>query len=276
MNVTDLIVIIKFIFLGFVQGFSEPIPISSSGHSIIIKDILHVYTPALSFEIIVHIGSLIAICIVYRRDLKKLLKETIQFIMYKEKQYYSSFLFSIYLGIATLITGTIGLFLESFITEKLTKPLVVGICLLITGSFLWMIRYLDGNKSDKDITVKDAVLIGIAQSFALIPGISRSGATVVTALLLGMNRATALRFSFLLFIPVSIGISLFSISEIVQDRYFNVLIIPYTVAFIASLLATYFALKWFIQIMQRGNLKIFAYYCFLVGIFVIYNQLFHT
>src|SRR5690625_3283461 len=136
MNESELIFIIKFIFLGFVQGFSEPIPISSSGHSIIIKDILHIYTPALSFEIIVHIGSLIAICIVYRKDIYTVLKETIQFIMYKKKQYFSSFLFSILLGIATLITGTVGLFLESFITEKLTKPLFVGISLIITGCFI--------------------------------------------------------------------------------------------------------------------------------------------
>lgn len=274
MNINNFIVIIKFIFLGFVQGFTEPIPISSSGHSIIVKDILHVYTPALSFEIIVHVGSLIAICIVYRHDIIKLIKETVHFIIHRDNRFYSSFLFTFFLCIATFITGTIGLFLESFITEKLTKPIFVGVALIITGIFIWIIRHLNGHKSDKDITAKDAILIGIAQSFALIPGISRSGATVVMALLLGMNRTTALRFSFLLFIPVSIGISLLSVNDIIQDRYFTILIIPYTLAFLTSLIATYFALKWFIQIMKKGNLKIFAYYCFIIGLFVIFNQIF--
>src|SRR5690625_3932836 len=270
---TDFIILIKFIFLGFVQGFSEPIPISSSGHSIIVKDILHVYTPALSFEIIVHVGSLIAICIVYRSDIVKLIRETVQFILYRESQFYSSFIFTLLLCIATFITGTIGLLLESFITEELTEPVFVGVALIITSMFIWVIRHLDGNKSDKDITVKDAILIGIDQSFSLIPGISRSGATVVTALLLGLNRTTALRFSFLLFIPVGIGVSLLSVNDIVQDRYFTLLMIPYLLAFITSLIATYFSLKWFIQIMRKGNLRIFAYYCFIVGLIVIYSQI---
>lgn len=270
---TDLILLLKFIFLGFVQGVTEPIPISSSGHLVILRDMFHLDTPGLSFEIIVHFGSLIAIFIVYRNDLSRLLIDSCKFLLKREKTYYASFKFSIHLLLATLITGGIGLFLERFISEELTKPVFIAVSLIITGFFLWKIRHLHGEKTEKDITMKDAIIIGIAQSIALIPGISRSGATVVAAMLLGMKRVTALRFSFLLFIPVSIGINLLSIKDMIRDPEISVLAIPYTLAFITSIIATYFALKWFISIMVSGKLKYFAYYCFLLGAIILCYQL---
>src|SRR5699024_2041495 len=134
---------------------------------------------------------------------------------------------------------------------------------------LWIIRNLQGRKNDGDLTFKDAIIVGLAQSVALIPGISRSGATIVAAMLLGMKQDTALRFSFLLYIPVSLGVTIISIGAIIKDRAFDTLMIPYILAFITSLIATYYALKWFINIVARGNLKYFAFYCFIVGSLVI-------
>lgn len=273
-NGADLILLIKFILLGFVQGFTEPIPISSSGHVILIKDLFGIYTTGLSFEIIVNFGSLLAIMTVYRNDLIVLIKENIAFLFKGEKQYAHSFRFTLYLLLATMITGVLGLAIEQFISEELTKPLFVGISLLVTAFFVWLIRNLQGTKSDIDITMKDAIIIGLAQTCALIPGISRSGATIVAAMLIGLKRETALRFSFLLFIPVTIGVNILSYKDIVNDPLFSANFIPYTLAFITSIITTYFALKWFIDVMKKGKLIIFTYYCLVVGTAVIVYQLF--
>ncbi|WP_307786863.1 undecaprenyl-diphosphate phosphatase [Pseudogracilibacillus auburnensis] len=273
-NGADLILLIKFILLGFVQGFTEPIPISSSGHVILIKDLFGIYTTGLSFEIIVNFGSLLAIMTVYRNDLIVLIKENIAFLFKGEKQYAHSFRFTLYLLLATMITGVLGLTIEQFISEELTKPLFVGISLLVTAFFVWLIRNLQGTKSDIDITMKDAIIIGLAQTCALIPGISRSGATIVAAMLIGLKRETALRFSFLLFIPVTIGVNVLSYKDIVNDPLFSANFIPYTLAFITSIITTYFALKWFIDVMKKGKLIIFTYYCLVVGTAVIVYQLF--
>lgn len=117
--------------------------------------------------------------------------------------------------------------------------------------------------------MKDALIIGSAQAVALIAGISRSGATIVAAMSRGINQETALRFSFLLFIPISLGGAVLSISDIVIDSNLNQMAVPYIVAFLGSLVASYFSLKWFMNIMAKGQLKYFALYCFIVGPLVI-------
>lgn len=273
-DATELFLLLKFILLGFVQGFTEPIPISSSGHVVLVKDLFGIYTTGLSFEIIVNFGSLIAIIAVYWKDITILIKENIAFLFKQQKQYANSFRLTVYILIATAITGVVGLTVEQFISEELTKPIFVGIALLITAFFVWLIRNLHGKKSDLEITIKDAVIIGLAQSCALIPGISRSGATIVAAMLLGLKRETALRFSFLLFIPVTVGINILSYDEIVNDPLFSANLIPYIIAFITAMITTYFALKWFMNVMVKGKLIIFTYYCLVVGTGVIIYQLY--
>lgn len=273
-DATELFLLLKFILLGFVQGFTEPIPISSSGHVVLVKDLFGIYTTGLSFEIIVNFGSLIAIIAVYWKDITILIKENIAFLFKQQKQYANSFRLTVYILIATAITGIVGLTVEQFISEELTKPIFVGIALLITAFFVWLIRNLHGKKSDLEITLKDAVIIGLAQSCALIPGISRSGATIVAAMLLGLKRETALRFSFLLFIPVTVGINILSYDEIVNDPLFSANLIPYIIAFITAMITTYFALKWFMNVMVKGKLIIFTYYCLVVGTGVIIYQLY--
>lgn len=262
-------ILLKFIILGLVQGFTEPIPISSSGHLVLIRELFQIEFENLSFEIIVHFGSLIAIVYTYRKEVSKLTANFLKFCFERKRTYKTDFLFVTYLFIATFFTGVIGLFLEDFINEELTKPIFIGLSLVITGFFLWIIRHNKGTRLDKDITIKDAVIIGLTQAIALIPGISRSGTTVVTAILLGLERKTALKFSFLLFIPVSFGITIVSIKDIVNDLITIQYIIPYIIAFFISVIATYIALKWFINIMQKGKLHIFAIYCFVVGTTVI-------
>ncbi|HLR51301.1 MAG TPA: undecaprenyl-diphosphate phosphatase [Candidatus Avamphibacillus sp.] len=266
---TSLWIIIKYIFLGIVQGITEPLPISSSGHVVVFQKLFAIEIEGLSFEIIVNTGSLIAVLIIYRKDILRLLQNGTRYIITKDMQLKQDFNFIIYLLVATMITGIIGLLLEDFISSNLSSVTIVGFTLLITAIALWIIRNLKGYKNDEEITIKDAVIVGLAQAVALVPGISRSGATIVASMLLGMERDTALRFSFLLYVPVSLGVSLLSIRDIVNDPYFNSLSIPYIIAFLASLVASFYALKWFINIMKKGKLKYFSLYCFIVGILII-------
>src|SRR5699024_1584114 len=124
-----------------------------------------------------------------------------------------------------------------------------------------------------DMKWTDAVIIGLCQTLALIPGISRSGTTIVAGMLLGLNRETTLRFSFLLFIPVGFGINIMSIINVYFAVSAVLLWILYMIAFLAAMIATYYALKAFIHIMMRGKLVLFSTYCFVIGLFIILSQI---
>lgn len=255
--------LLKYLFLGIFQGFTEPIPISSSGHLVLMQDIIGLRFDGLQFEILVNFGSLISVLIIYREDLIRLTKNGIGFLVTRDQQQKNDFDFILYLLIGTVPAGVIGILLGDAI-ESWKKVEVVGVTLIITGIALWIIRNLRGSKNDGQMTWKDALIIGLAQAVALIPGISRAGATIVAAMLLGMKQETSLRFSFLLFIPVSVGTMLLSIDELLNQNLSEVWL-GYTLAFLASIVASYVSLKWFMNIMANGNLKYFAFYCFIVG-----------
>lgn len=265
MNADELLIIIKYLILGLIQGVTEPIPVSSSGHVIIGQRLLGIEQKGLIFEILTNTASLIAICFIYREDLKRLIVNTIQYIRTKDKGYKSDFMFVLYILIGTIPAAVLGLLFNDVIAKYLTSLYTISITLLITGVALWLIRNFQGVKRDGDLSTKDAVIVGLAQAFALVPGISRSGATVITSIAVGMKQDTALRFSFMLYIPVSLGGMVLGISDMLNTPDVSSLSVPYLVAFIATLFMTYFAMRWFMGIMAKGNLRYFSYYCFLVG-----------
>lgn len=268
-QVQEIVLLLKYILLGVFQGMTEPLPISSSGHLILLKTSLGVDVPGLSFEIVVHFGSFIAICMVYQQTITRLLTNSLRYMNGKEKKYYNDFNFVLLLLVATLPAGIIGFMFQETISNQLSNITVVGITLIITGGCLWFIRKKIGSKGESQLTLRDGIIIGCAQALALIPGISRSGATIVAALSLGIDRDTALRFSFLLYIPVALASVVFSINNVRQDPFLSTRIIPFMIACIASLIATFFALKWFMNIMKQGKLGYFAYYCIIVGVTVL-------
>ncbi|GIO24431.1 undecaprenyl-diphosphate phosphatase [Oceanobacillus sp. J11TS1] len=265
----NLWTLIQYFVLGTVQGVTEPIPVSSSGHLIIVRELFNIEARGLSFEIFVNFASLLAVMLIYRSDIIRLIANTWKFLMKGDKTVKSDFMFVVYLVIATIPVGIIGLLFGDVLGEALSGTNVVGVTLLITAIALWIIRNLRGRKQDGDLSTKDAILVGLAQSIAVTPGISRSGATIVASMLVGMKKETALRFSFLLYIPVSLGTGILEIPEIVKDPAMNQLWAPYLIAFITAFIASYFALKWFMNIMRHGKLEYFAYYCVVVGILVL-------
>lgn len=264
MGELDIILITKMIIIGLVQGFTEPIPVSSSGHVMIVSEILGLGEQGFTFAILTNTASLFSILYIYRQDIIRLATNSIRYLITKNRSYKSDFRFVCFIVIGTIPAGVLGIFLNDYIAENVSMT-TIAVMLFITGFALWLIRNIKGVKDERDITMKDAFIVGLGQAVALTPGISRSGATVISAIAIGMKQDTALRFSFMLYIPVSIGGVILGFSDFLNEPNKIDLAIPYLTAFIATLLMTYFAMKWFMGIMKNGKLVYFTYYCFIVG-----------
>ena len=268
MGELDFILIIKMIIIGLVQGFTEPIPVSSSGHVMIASEILGIGEQGFTFAILTNTASLLAVLYIYRQDIVRLFSNSILFLKTKNRKYVSEFRFVCFIIIGSIPAAVLGILLSDYIAEKVSMT-IIAIMLFITGIALWLIRNLKGSKDERDLTTKDAFIVGLGQAVALTPGISRSGATIITAIAVGMKQKTALRFSFMLYIPVSLGGVVLGFSDFMNEPNKSDLAIPYLAAFIATLLMTYFAMKWFMGIMKNGKLVYFTYYCFIVGILLL-------
>ena len=268
---TELWELLQFLFLGLFQGFTEPIPISSSGHLKIVQAFMDLDLPGrLTFEAFITFGSLLAVLVVYRKDIFSLVNHASDYVFKKNEEYKSDFTYLLLLVIATIPAGLLGVFFEDLFGDSFAEVKYVGLMLIFTGIALWVIRNLKGYKDDTEITLKDAIIIGLAQSLALTPGISRSGATVVAAMLVGLKRDSALRFSFLMYIPVSVGTTIFAVDDLVGNPEISSQFILYIIALLAAIVSSYFALLFFINVMKSGNLKYFAYYCLIVGVLVFF------
>lgn len=265
----NIIELLKYAFLGLLQGFTEPIPVSSSGHLVIAERLFGIRVEGLGFEVLVNFASLLAILVIYRADLIRLIVHGWKFITTRKTDYRADFQLILFLILATIPAAVFGLLLKDFISDHLKGMETIGITLLITSAALSVIRNLRGSKGEKDLKAKDALIVGLAQTVALIPGISRSGATIVAAMGLGMKQETALRFSFFLYIPVSLGSMVLEGPSLYKSPEIATMAFPYLMAFICSLVASYFSMKWFMGVMARGNLKWFSIYCLLAGACVL-------
>lgn len=270
----DIITLIKYAFLGLLQGITEPIPVSSSGHLVIARELFNIEAQGLSFEIFLNTASLIAILFIYRHDIISIVANLFRYLFKgaRDQEAITDFKYTICLIIATIPVGVAGLLLKDVIGDNISVGFV-GLMLLVTGVALWFIKNKRGDKRDGDLTIKDSVIVGLSQCIALTPGISRSGATIVGSIAVGLSQKNALRFAFLLYIPVSLGTALISVGDIVNDPNMDTLWLAYLIAFIITLIATYFAVKWLQNVMEKGNLIIFTYYCFALGTFSILYQL---
>lgn len=270
-----LIDLIRFIFLGFIQGITEPIPISSSGHLLIFKTLATKGAAGIDFDLLATItntGSLIAICILFKDEILELFRDFFGYLSKKDKKYYQNYKYSWYIVIATIPAGIMGLIVTKLgifdILEENVK--FVGITLLITAFFLFLIRNIKGQKEKNDITLKDAIIVGLFQVIALLPGISRSGATIVGGMTRGFTRKTAFKFSFLLYIPISIATMILGIKGLLTSSLDITLWICYIISAIIAGIFTYIGTKWFKHIMEEGKLIYFVIYCILVGVIILF------
>lgn len=258
------------IIFGIVQGITEFLPISSTAHIVITQLILGTPFPGLAFEIYLHIASILAVVIYFRKDLIAVVVGFFSYFKTRSTENRVHFLFALYIVLATLLTGGLGVLLKDFVEDTMKTPAFIAVALFVTGLGLVFIerfhRY--GSRTEKDMTFVDAIIVGLAQTLAVLPGISRSGATLIAALLCGLQRDTAVRYSFLLVIPVILGSTVLAIGDVSQEVFAAIGAPALIVSFITTFIFSWLGIVLLIDFLKRSKLIYFAVYCFVVAILV--------
>lgn len=259
--------LIKYIILGIIQGLTETLPVSSSGHLLIFKTLMSLNVDFDTIAILTNFGSLIAIIVLFWKDIISLIKGFFKYLS-KDKKYKKEFNYCILIVIGCIPAGIMGLIFSYFnVLDKISNNVkAVGICLIITAILLFIVRNFKGKKDDNDITYKDALVIGSFQILGLLPGISRSGSTIVGGMNRKLKRDTAFKYSFMLYIPLSICAMILEIKDLSID---SSLIFNYFISIFISFIVTLLVTKWFRKIVNNGKLIYFSIYCFVAGILVI-------
>lgn len=263
--------LIEALILGMVQGLTEFLPISSTAHIVIASMLLDLDFPGLTMEIFLHIASVFAVMLYFYKDLWKVIVGFFSYFKNKTDENKVQFRFGLYIIVATMITGLLGILLKDFVGDNMKTPIFISIALIVTGLLLIFIERVHqiGNKTEAEMTWLDAVIVALGQTLAVLPGISRSGSTLVAALWTGLDRDTAVRFSFLLVIPVILGSTVLMVGDadfsLVQDIGWGALFVSFFASFIFSIIG----IIWLIDFLKKSKLIYFAIYCFIVAIFVL-------
>jgi undecaprenyl-diphosphatase len=260
--------LIEAIIFGLVQGLSEFLPISSSGHLVLAKAIMGVKEPGMVFEIFVHFGTLIAVFVYFRDDVLHILSGLFATLMHRSEAttgQLAAARMAAFIVVGSIPAGLIGFLFKSeiealFSTDNLAMVLVF---LFITGLIMFLTRYMQAGA--KELSQGKSFAIGLAQAFAILPGISRSGSTIGLGILLGLKREEAARFSFLLSLPVIFGATLKQFYDLFKDGLVTIdYFIPIAAATISAAVSGYLAIIWLMKIVRQGNLVYFAYYCWTI------------
>lgn len=262
--------IITYLILGIIQGITEPLPISSSGHIFLFKNIFNTTMfDSLNFEIVSNFGSFIAIFIIFWKDIKELIVAFFSYIFKKEtrKENLAKFKYCLFVIISTIPVGITGFIFKDKL-ESMYSLNGLAIAFLITALALFIVRNMKGSKNDYNITLKDAILIGLLQAVTIIPGISRSGTVLVACLLCGLKRDTALKYTFILYFPVSVATMILGVSDLVNTAELSSMLVPYLIGMIAAGIITYFSYRWLSNWVKNGKLWKFSIYCVILAIFI--------
>lgn len=254
------VTVLEAIILGMVQGLTEFLPVSSSGHLVITQALLGINSEVLVFDVFVHIGTLLAVFVAYRKDIWGLLRRPFC-------------KFTALLIVACIPTGLMGVFLNDFFTGLFSSIIAVAGALVLTGIILVISDHYHGQKNISDMTFANALVVGFFQGCAITPGLSRSGSTIFGALISGLKRSEAAKFSFIVSIPVILGAALKELLDMAQE---GIMHIEWTY-FLGALVAAgcgYFAITFFIKLLEKANLRYFAYYCWVVAAIVIITAIF--
>lgn len=255
--------LLEAIIIGIVQGLTEFLPVSSSGHIELSKAILGVkLEEGLLFTVVLHAATSLSTIVVFRKEIWSLIKGLLQFKWNEETKYCLMIL------ITMIPAAVVGLLWEDKIDDLFNENiLLVGIMLVVTG-FILIYSDIAKRHQDGSINAKRATILGFVQAIAILPGISRSGSTIATGVLLGMDRAKAARFSFIMVLPLIIGASLKKLLEFLSipaGEASQLSTVSLSAGFIAAFVSGLFAIAWMIKLVEKSQLKWFAYYCFLAG-----------
>ena len=255
------------LILGLIQGLTEYLPVSSSGHLAIGQAIFGMESGEenLMFTVAVHVATVLSTIVILWSEIDWIFRGLFKFELNAETKYVLNILVSM------IPVGIVGLFFKDQVEAIFGSGLlVVGCCLLITASLL-IFSYLAKPRQKEKISWKDALIIGIAQAIAVLPGVSRSGSTIATGLLLGNKKESLAQFSFLMVIPPILGEALLDVLKMAKGENVtgSIETFPLMVGFVAAFLAGCFACKWMINIVKKGKLIYFGIYCAIVGVITI-------
>lgn len=262
------------LILGMVQGATEYLPVSSSGHLVIFQHLFGVVEPAILFDIILHVATLVAVLWYYRRDVSDLMRQSLAALRglmggesWSEIQTtYPSFRLAWFILLGTVPTAFIGLVFQDTFEGLFTSVGTVGYMLWITGLILLIAHFSpQGDRRIGKMRPADALLIGFVQGLSIAPGISRSGATIAVALILGLEKETAARYSFLLSVPSIIGALILKLADADNSIGLGVA----AIGFASALVTGYLCLALLVQLVKRDKLAWFAPYCFAMGLFAL-------
>ena len=278
--------LLEAILMGIIQGVTEFLPVSSSGHLALFKILFSVEDVGLLFDVILHLGTLIAIFAVYYKDIWKMIVAGFSIIgdvcknigiffkniTHKTKGGYHHVIcngyrkFAMLVIVSTIPTGVIGV-LASDLIEQASKLLIVpGICLIMTAILLLLADHCKGGeKMPKQVTYSNAFIIGIAQGVATLPGLSRSGTTITACLLSGFNRKFAVKYSFIMSIPAVLGSLVFELSDLTAVSFTSTEIMYYMVGMVVAAVVGYICIKTMLYVVRQKKFTGFAVYCLIVG-----------
>ena len=278
--------LLEAILMGIIQGVTEFLPVSSSGHLALFKILFDVEDVGLLFDVILHLGTLIAIFAVYYKDIWKMIVAGFfiigdvcrnigiffKNITHKTKGGYHHVIcngyrkFAMLVIVSTIPTGVIGV-LASDLIEQASKLLIVpGICLIMTAILLLLADHCKGGeKMPKQVTYSNAFIIGIAQGVATLPGLSRSGTTITACLLSGFNRKFAVKYSFIMSIPAVLGSLVFELSDLAAVSFTSTEIMYYLIGMVVAAVVGYICIKTMLYVVRQKKFTGFAVYCLIVG-----------
>jgi len=261
--------ILQALILGIVQGLTEFLPVSSSAHLVIMQHYLGFKEPLLLFDVVLHTATLLALLVYFKEDIGKIILSLLRLREKSSEERLNRKIFYLIL-IGTIPTVALGLFLNQWAEIMFTSVAFTSFMLLITGFLLWIgEKKINSGRGIGKMKIMDAFLVGIMQGIAIIPGISRSGATISTGLFRGIKKELAFRYSFLLSIPAIIG----ALSLQLKEAFTEQTLPPYPLSWIGGALTAalvgYFSLVLFRKIILKRKLSIFAYYCWTLGIVLL-------
>ena len=268
---------LQAIILGIIQGLTEFLPVSSSGHLVIFQHLFGLNEPELFFDICVHLGTLLAVIIVFRQEIRELVRSLghlIWLIFVKDAHFEhifenSEFKMLLLVFFGFFPTALLGVVFHEIGQQLFSSVLIVGFMLIITGGLLWQTRRVTGVGGGlESFSIRTALIIGLVQGLAIMPGISRSGSTIALGLFLGLNRELSARYSFMLAIPAILGAGILSLHGLAADPNvdYKIALIGTAVSFVVG----YFALVLLLRLVKTAKLYLFAPYCWAMGIAALF------
>ncbi|MBN2357024.1 undecaprenyl-diphosphatase UppP [candidate division KSB1 bacterium] len=261
------------ILLGIVQGLTEFLPVSSSGHLVLGQTLLNVREPGIAFEVFTHLATLLAVLVAFRRDIYSMMRSFFALLrpwpsFREDYRRDANIRLLVYIVIATIPAVVVGLFFKDRIEAAFEDPHQTAINLIVTGVILFLTLFI--RRPVRPLSIANTFLMGLAQALAIMPGISRSGSTISVGLYSGVEGEEAARFSFLLSIPAILGAAIIEGRELLQVGIQGGQAVTLLFGAIMAFISGYLAIRFMLKILRRGKLYWFAPYCILLGIIGLY------